>query len=106
MSREQLLLQGESHKRPRISDMRLHVSHGKNVSERGDTICIRAFANQSERPAVTHLISESNDSGRGRSWSGPRLFLSRDLERPRVGLGGDSGSIAYELRSINNVKIF
>lgn len=46
-------------------------------------------------------MSNSSDSGRGRNCSGPRLFRSRDFERPRVlfGLVGGSGSIARDDRS-------
>lgn len=49
---------------------------------------------------VSYLISNSSDSGSGRSCSGPRLFRSRDLDRLRVGLSGTSGSIASEDRSL------
>lgn len=48
---------------------------------------------------LTHLISNSKDSGSGRNCSGPKLFRSRDLDRPRVGLSGISGSIASDERS-------
>ena len=44
-------------------------------------------------------MSNSNDSGNGRNCSGPKVFRSRDFERPLVGDGGASGSIASDDKS-------
>ncbi len=63
--------------------------------------CTAALLAKRNSFSVTHLMSNSSDSGKGRNCSGPRLFRSRDLERPRVlvGLVGGSGSIARDDKS-------
>ena len=49
-------------------------------------------------------MSNSNDSGNGLNCSGPKLFLSRDFERPLVGLAGCSDSISNDDKSLFKKK--
>jgi hypothetical protein len=51
---------------------------------------------------MSYLISNVMESGSGRNCSGPKLFRSRDFDRPLVGLDGSiAGSMAREERSVN-----
>lgn len=49
--------------------------------------------------SISYLISNSKDSGNGLSWSGVESFRSRDFDLPRVGLLGDSFSMASDDKS-------
>lgn len=48
-------------------------------------------------------MSNSSDSGKTLNWSGAESLLSRDLDRPRVGLRGDSFSIARDDKSTGHM---
>lgn len=52
--------------------------------------------------SIAYLISNSKDSGNGLSWSGVESFRSRDFDLPRVGLLGDSFSMASDDKSKKN----